>query len=201
MSRQIDALIIGAERRTKEGRAGGAGFADMDELAQYFGQYTFDKLIAGAKKAKVPIDSELIRSLNIKFDLDSNGIPKFQISFNAYGKYIEMKELFYSKYPPIDDLKSWVAKRGVSRFKYVPGYENSGTRPSNDVAIARIAWGVATARRYGSVNNQYGKNRRRKVWKQKQINAAQYHLLHLVQEYMTSVAQNALIENLSVTSR
>lgn len=197
----MDALIIGAERRATEGRAGGAGFADMDELARYFGKYTFDKLIEGAKKAKLPIDSELIRSLNIKFDLDSNGIPQFKISFNRYGKFIEMKELFYSELPPVNALKEMVAKKGVSSFKYVPGYENSSTRPPDDKAISRIAWGIAISRRYGSVSNQYGKNQRRRVWKQKQLNSAMFHLKHLVQEYMASVAQNALIENLNVTIR
>ena len=196
----MDALIIGAERRATEGR-GGASFAHMDDLAKYFGQYTFDKLIEGAKKAKLPIDSELIRSLNVKFDLDSDGIPQFRISFNRYGKFIEMKELFYSELPPVAVFEEMVAKRGVSSFKYVPGYENSSTRPPDDKAISRIAWGIAISRRYGSVSNQYGKNRRRKVWKQKQLTTAIYHLQHLVQEYMASVAQNAIIENLNVTIR
>lgn len=204
MSRELDALAIGKERRAKEGKANprsGASFSDFDELAKHFSQYTLDKILANAKKAKLPITSELIKTLDIKHTLDGNGVPKFTISFNAYGRYIEMRELFYSKFPPVDGLIDWVKRKGIGAFKYVPGYQNSTLRPISDRAAARIAWGIAVTRKEGSVSNQYGKNRRRKVWKQKALNDASYYLLHLASEYLSHVATSAVVENLSVQQR
>ena len=163
-----------------------------DELAEDWAKSVYKKLLDEMKKKKLDYSGELQDSLQVVVNKNNDDWPSVTISFGNYGRFVEMKNLYYSKHPPIQVLKDWVASKGISKFKFIPGYQGRKTVPTRDIAISRIAWAVATARRYGGVSNQYGKNVRRKVWKQRTLGKAVAHLNHLVAETMATTTQEII---------
>lgn len=64
--------------------------------------------------------------------------------FKMYGRYKDMKRI-PGYMPPIEVMMDYVEKIGVSKFAWVPGYDIKSSVPT-DVAIERIAWGIAKHR-------------------------------------------------------
>jgi len=101
------------------------------------------------------LTSELLNSLHHQSVIVGRELyAEFSIGFQGYGRFKDMRQLLYSKLPPIDVLEDYVRQLGLEKFKYVPGYLlNANYRvlhiPDNR-AINRIAWGIATNRmRFG----------------------------------------------------
>lgn len=68
------------------------------------------------------------------------------IFFETYARFQDLKNRKYTKSVTPEILESlfipWVKARGIAKFQYVPGYKK-GITPSEEIAIARIARGVA----------------------------------------------------------
>jgi hypothetical protein len=95
-------------------------------------------------------DGELYNSLAA--ELQNPNMMSF--AFSEYGRYIDMKSTDFGS-PPIDAIKKWVKKEGISKFKFVPGYK---TMPTESIALDRIAWGVRQAMTKGETK------KKRKAW-------------------------------------
>lgn len=104
-------------------------------------------LIEQIQKRKLILDEKLINSIEyqvIKASGDQvNGV---RLAFEDYGRMKEMKNLFYTKQPPVSEMEDFVRKVGLGKFKYVPGYSSMAKVPSEDVAVKRIAWGISRSR-------------------------------------------------------
>jgi hypothetical protein len=136
---------------------------DLEANAKQWATKTLKMLQANISKKGIAFNNELLESLEYRLVEGDN--PSIVISFAAHGKYIDMKELFWQKAPPVDVLENWVRKVGVGYFNYVPGYKGVG----DDVtgipnAARRIAWAIAKNRASGEVVNQKGKFKRKRVW-------------------------------------
>lgn len=116
----------------------------VNETLQDWGVTVLQVLAEQIKKKKLVLSGELLDSL--KFDtLKAAGdqTAKLFLLFQESGRIKDMKALTYKKQPPIKEIEAFVRKVGVAKFKYVPGYTSPGKRPTDDIAIRRIAWGIA----------------------------------------------------------
>lgn len=103
-------------------------------------------LIEKLRKSKLVLSTELINSLSYQVhDATAESIASVQLAFNDYGRMRDMRRLFYTKMPPVEAMEKFVEAIGVNKFKYVPGYSR-GRFPSENIAIKRIAWGIAVAK-------------------------------------------------------
>ncbi|NJO92111.1 MAG: hypothetical protein HC831_26420 [Chloroflexia bacterium] len=68
------------------------------------------------------------------------------VSFPDYGRIRDMRNVQHFRPLPNeiiqDQLVPWVAKQGLSKFKFIPGYSGQGKMPTEEQAIKRIAWGI-----------------------------------------------------------
>ncbi|WP_291727961.1 hypothetical protein [Bernardetia sp.] len=95
-------------------------------------------------------DGDLYNSL--KAQLQNPNVMSF--AFSNYGRHIDMRNTDFGS-PPFEEIKKWVKKEGLSKFKFAPGYK---TMPSESIALDRIAWGVRHALAKGETK------RKRKAW-------------------------------------
>lgn len=103
-------------------------------------------LIEQIRKSKLVLSADLINSLTYQVqDATAESIASVQLAFTDYGRMKDMRRLFYTKMPPVEALEKFVEAIGVNKFKYVPGYSR-GRFPSENIAIKRIAWGIAVAK-------------------------------------------------------
>ncbi|AHM62295.1 hypothetical protein D770_20230 [Flammeovirgaceae bacterium 311] len=65
--------------------------------------------------------------------------------FSDHGRHHDMRNLLYTKQPPVEAMEEFVRKLGVSKFKYVPGYKE-GKIPSESIAVKRLAWAISKGR-------------------------------------------------------
>lgn len=88
---------------------------------------------------------------NLKYHLArhlGNTMNQFILSYDDYGRIVEMKFRNYNRLPPLNPLEEWVRRKGVAAFPYVPGYtEKSKKVPTEDQKINRIAWGLRVAKK------------------------------------------------------
>lgn len=177
-----------------------SSYNDIDKMAEDWARDVHEQLLTSMQKKKASFSGELQNSLQVQVHHGSDGWPRITISFANYGRFIDMKSLYYSKHPPIDVLKDWVLRTGIGKFKYIPGYQGRNLTPTREQAASRIAWGIATSKRYGGVSNQYGKNTRRKVWKQKTLGTAIGHLNRLVAETVANTSKDMIVQAFQKTA-
>jgi hypothetical protein len=117
-----------------------------EELASY--KKLVLEMLAGQLRAKgLVLTQDLLTSLQGETTAASDRfVAEMAVAFNEYGRMKEMKRLSYTKGAPVEEMEAFVRKRGLSRFDYVPGYKRGQFPLSQDVAINRIAWGLARAR-------------------------------------------------------
>ena len=112
-----------------------------------WGENTNRLLIEAIQKKKLTLTTELLRSLQFQvFRATEHSVNRISFAFQGYGRIREMKTLFYDSMPPVEELEKFVAKVGLEKFKYVPGYKNKARVPSESQAIKRIAWGIALSK-------------------------------------------------------
>lgn len=103
-------------------------------------------LIEKLRKSKLVLSTELINSLSYQVhDATAESIASVQLAFNDYGRMRDMRRLFYTKMPPVEAMEKFVESIGINKFKYIPGYSR-GKIPAENIAIKRIAWGIAMAK-------------------------------------------------------
>lgn len=171
-------------------------YEKLNALADDYTPVLYKKLADSIQKKKAVNSRELLDSLSVVAKKSSNDAPTIVISFAGHGRFIEMKNLFFGKTPPIDPIKEWVESKGISKFKYIPGYEGKNFTPTRDKAASRIAWGIVMAKRYGSRSGSYGANKGRKLWKQKTLGISIAHLGHLVEEALAETASKMILQPL-----
>lgn len=86
---------------------------------------------------------------------NSAWITEVAMQFEAYGRFKDMKALYYTSQAPVDEMKKFVKavmdgtgsnKAFHKPFTYVPG-QKPGVFPINkDLAIHQIAWAIAKSR-------------------------------------------------------
>jgi hypothetical protein len=117
----------------------------VEEICNRFMPNAVDMLQARLKERKLVLSESLLKSVQGKLatNLQTAGAD-IVISFEMSGRYKDMKKMSYQgAMPPVEAMLAYVQKVGVSKFKYVPGYQNAQSLPTADVAANRIAWGLA----------------------------------------------------------
>lgn len=122
--------------------------AELEDMLTAWLQETILELKENAAKKKVSLTGETIASIVGNFEgLNAKAQADILINFKNSGRYLDWKKRpEWNKLAPVDLLEQWVLKVGLSKFKYVPGYENSKTVPTQQQAAKRIAWGIAVSR-------------------------------------------------------
>jgi len=72
-----------------------------------------------------------------------NLLASATISFEGYGRFKDMKALKWSRPANLTAMENFVKKVGVDKFSFVPGYEKTGKIPTANIAMKRIAAGIA----------------------------------------------------------
>jgi hypothetical protein len=122
--------------------------ASLEELVAAWLEMSIRELIQSAKGKNINVTQATINSIMGSFaGLSQNAVGEALIGFQNSGRFLDFrKSPDWQKFPPIESLAQWVLKIGLSKFKYVPGYRNSKTPPTAQMAARRIAWGVAIHR-------------------------------------------------------
>jgi len=133
--------------------------AELEEACAAWLEMGIQKLKANAKDKKLNLTGESINSIAGRLvQVKAEGQFEILIGFKNSARFADYRNnVSYKQLPPVDALTQWVLEKGVSKFKYVPGYQNSTRRILDTKAARRIAWGVAI-RRY---QKGYG---RKKPW-------------------------------------
>lgn len=122
---------------------------------------------------KIENTRELLQSIATAITTQNN-LAEMQLSFNDYGRYIDMLTIDRFQQPPVNQGKynilQWVESRGVENFARVPGYLNSSPIDKRKAAT-RIAWAISksilnynrgNAGATSGINNNT--KRRRRAW-------------------------------------
>lgn len=159
---------------------------EMGVIARDWAKHITDKFIGQIQKKKISLTGELLESLEYSVNEGQGGNVSVTIRYAAHGKFLEMRNLYYNKMPPVDTLEAWVQKVGVDKFEYVPGYPR-GFVPRPEHA-RRIAWGIASRIKGDGVVNQFGKWERSKQWRSPELRKGIRYLNHLLKEELGKIA-------------
>lgn len=142
--------------------------------------------IAYFKKAiesnNIILTGELLDSFSVSIEQEAGSISA-DIHFASYGRYKDMKGLRWSgNMPNFDAIESFVEKKGLASFAYVPGYENALHFPADTIAIKRIAFGIAKAMSDLDIVKRKYKGSWYNEQKAKMVNVAKGIILKRLQE-------------------
>jgi len=121
---------------------------DLEELVAAWLEYSVRELIQSAKGKNINVTQSTINSIIGSFaGLTDTAVGEALIGFQNSGRFLDYrKSPDWQRFPPIQSLADWVLKIGLSKFKYIPGYQKAKSTPSAQMAARRIAWGVAVHR-------------------------------------------------------
>ena len=176
---------------------------DLNEMGKYWAQRTADTLKANLTKKNIRLTGELIDS--VSWMINEGDPPGVSIFFAVHGRILEMKSVFWHKAPPYEAMLSWVKKKPIGFWAYVPGYEYRGMNGipagmDQNKAQSRIAWALVKSRSTGEAFNQYGKWKKKKQWQnpggkgdKSNLNTAIAHLIHLLEEEISAAASGIIV--------
>ena len=119
----------------------------LDEELGNYAARALGELAAAIQKKGLVFTEELLQSLRSEVVSASvRHVASMGIAFEEYGRIRDMKGLNRRKAPPIEAIEAYVAKVGVDKFSYVPGYRYGQFPLTKAVALNRIAWGIARAK-------------------------------------------------------
>lgn len=102
----------------------------------------FQKAIADKK---LVFSEELMRDFELNIIKEAESVSA-EIRFQAYGRFKDMKSLRWAgAMPNLDALEKWIETIGVQNFAWIPGYENTGHVPADNIAIRRLRNTIAHA--------------------------------------------------------
>jgi hypothetical protein len=158
---------------------------ELDRIARGWAVHIVGRFKKQIDKKNISLTDDLLNSFEYKVFEAPGGNVGVNISYQVHGKYIDMKNLFYTKLPPIDKIEAWVRKKGLENFDYVPGYSKNW-KPSDGSATdaRRIAWGIALSRQRAGVVNQ-GTTRQ---WRAPELRKGIGYLNHLLSEELAKTA-------------
>jgi hypothetical protein len=121
---------------------------EVGEVLQTWMRYAEAALKANAKRKKVELSGEMIKSIKAELaELAPQMTAKVLMEFQMSGAFQDMRLWKYNQLPPVEKIEAWVRKVGLKRFARIPGYSTRSNRlPTTDLAIKRVAWGVAVSR-------------------------------------------------------
>lgn len=122
---------------------------------------------------------------------DGQDLPSIHISFNAYGRIIDMKKLYWTQQPPLQELQKWLDSGGLKQVNAVPGYA-PGSVPliSREKINKRIAYAIAVKKRTSFSHTP-------KAWKNKNIGPSVARITYLLAEEFSDIAGQVIAEQLS----
>lgn len=164
----------------------------MGTIAREWAVHIIEKFKGQIEKNNISLTRELLESFKYSVTENVEGYVKVNISYKAHGKYLDMKNLYYHKMPPIQVLEEWVVKRGVENFKNIPIWSaGNGWGSSSDAR--KIAWKIAGTIKSAGVVNQYGKWGRSKQWRTPELRKGLNYLSHLLSEELAKTASNNIV--------
>lgn len=117
------------------------------ELGKWQG-VVLEKLANEIRKRKLTLTEDLLKSLQTEVLREAAGTAySLKLAFMEYGRIKEMRSVSWKNMPPVEHMEKFVAKVGVERFQYVPGYKFGQFPTDKNMAIRRIAWGIALSRK------------------------------------------------------
>lgn len=118
-----------------------------EELGKWQG-VVLEKLANEIRRRKLTLTEDLLKSLQTEVLREASGASyQLRLAFMEYGRIKEMRSVSWKNMPPVEEMEKFVAKVGVERFKYVPGYKFGQFPTDKNMAIRRIAWGIAISRK------------------------------------------------------
>ena len=120
-------------------------------LEDWSNNLTVPQLKQSIQKAGLELTDDLLNSVRVELIKAAAGeLAKANFYFRLHGRYKDMRTVYknytgtwrQSGFPPVAEIEAFIRKRGLEKFKYIPGYK-MGTVPSESIAIRRLAWGIA----------------------------------------------------------
>lgn len=146
-------------------------------------------LRASIDKKKLRVTDELYNSIShAQQQATVAGLASVTIGFADEGRILDMKAVTHKKPLSRDVIEEqilpWVIKKGISKFKKIPGYTVDSKRfPTNDEAARRIAWGIGQ----GIVKGKWV----RRAWYARKMSGLIHNLTErLVTDYATVIASS-----------
>ena len=125
-------------------------YKEVDDMLQEWLDETVLMIAKQLSRKKINVTGELLRSIRQELiSRSQQGFHTAAISFKIHGKYLELKNLNYSDVQSGEIYYEWVKKKGLNRFKYVPGYKDKPDKLPTDKQMYRIAWAIAKGRENG----------------------------------------------------
>lgn len=118
-------------------------------ILREYGDEVEQLLADSARRKRLELTKELISSIKTQVIVRGANEAGMLLSFQDYGRYNDMKALTFDRHPPVDVIAEWVEKKGIEKFKKIPGYLNSRPQDPKKAAI-RIAWAIAKNRTSGN---------------------------------------------------
>ena len=116
----------------------------LDEEVGNYAARALGLLSAAIQKQGLVFTEDLLKSLRSEVVAASaQHVASMGIAFEQYGRIRDMKGINRKAAPPIEAIEAYVAKVGIDKFNYVPGYRFGQFPLTKAVAINRIAWGLA----------------------------------------------------------
>ena len=112
-----------------------------------------EELMKAIKRRKLVSSKELIQSFEHAVAKDLAGRVELDLGFSDHGRIKEIRSRSWNfKAPPVKEIEKWVKKVGLSKFKFVPGYD-AGNAPklSTEKKVNRIARSISRSRLKGNL--------------------------------------------------
>jgi len=136
----------------------------LNELAQIYAQYLFDKAYNLLKENKYRNTGQLLNSLKVTWlKADENYPPRILLIYLEYADIFEQKKLSWVRTPPPEELIKWVMEKGLHKSGKIPGYTaNSRIGISDYQKAQRIGWAI-------SIDKRINDTHQRKPWKRQTL--------------------------------
>jgi hypothetical protein len=163
---------------------------EVDRIARKWAVHIVDRFKKQIDKKGISFTDSLLNSFEYKVFEAPGGNVGVNISYEAHGKYIDMKNLYFTQLPPIDKIEEWVKKRGIENFDYIPGYTSKFAASADGATAARrIAWGIAISRqKAGFVTNSKSKQ-----WRVPELRKGIAYLNKLLAEELAKTASGNIV--------
>ncbi|MHA8104823.1 hypothetical protein [Aquirufa nivalisilvae] len=140
-------------------------------------------------RANLIATQKLLKDFSSTVIDDNQGIIG-EISFNAYGRFQDMKNVQWNfKKPPVDELEKWISVKGISNFAWIAGYEKTGRVPSESLAMKKIAWAIS----HSMQNGDAAKNRKGRSW----YNKTKVRIMNNIAEKVSKEINNQLVNRMA----
>lgn len=141
----------------------------IKDLAEVLANEARSIFLVQINQKNIKLTGALERQFNdFSLEMASDYVSQAEFEFNKYGRFKDMRYVEYrsqwvetnnlgkkyktqGEYPDsglpnsVAAMMEFIEEKGLHNFRYIPGYENK-PRPSNSVAVKRLAWTLAASR-------------------------------------------------------